>query len=185
MATKKNIFYIFLILIAAQLYIPAQMIYKNNSVVKKGKIYKFQSRPVDPYDPFRGKYINLNYTSNLVNTYKELPLNTDIYATLFENKNGFAAINYLSTQKPNHENYITVKITNQIKNNNSYKTYLEIPFNKFYMNEYKAPQAEITYRDLSSNLQHKVYALVAVYKGDAVIKNVFIDDVTIDKYQKK
>lgn len=56
-----HIFLIFVLVAALQLFIPAQMILKQETILKKGTAYKFKAQPVDPSDPFKGKYINLNY----------------------------------------------------------------------------------------------------------------------------
>ena len=55
------IFIIFIVVGLVQLFVPANMILNEETILKSGTVYKFKTRPVDPNDPFKGKYINLNY----------------------------------------------------------------------------------------------------------------------------
>ncbi|HUR30287.1 MAG TPA: GDYXXLXY domain-containing protein, partial [Saprospiraceae bacterium] len=51
----------FAIMVLVQLYVPASMIMESEKVLKEGKEFKFKTAPVDPTDPFRGKYVELNF----------------------------------------------------------------------------------------------------------------------------
>jgi hypothetical protein len=53
------------------------------------------------------------------------------------------------------------------------------------MEEYKAPRAETIYREQSTDSNSRAYALVSLYKGDAVIKDVFINDTSISEILKR
>ena len=48
---KKTILILFIFVAIVQLVVPISMIYKKESVSKGGEIYKFQTHPIDPYDP--------------------------------------------------------------------------------------------------------------------------------------
>ncbi len=47
------------------------------------------------------------------------------------------------------------------------------------MDEYKAPKAETVYRESTSDTANTTYALVKILKGEAVIENVFINNIPI------
>jgi uncharacterized membrane-anchored protein len=47
------------LVVIAQLYVPLQMMFNQEDIMKTGTEFKFQTAPIDPYDPFRGKYITL------------------------------------------------------------------------------------------------------------------------------
>ena len=51
------IFILFIIVVCAQLFVPSQMIFQQEDVLKTGTAFKFKTQPVDPSDPFKGKYI--------------------------------------------------------------------------------------------------------------------------------
>ena len=59
-----HIFLIFLAVVLVQLVVPAKMIFDKEVILKTGTIYKFKTQPIDPSDPFRGKYVTLNYELN-------------------------------------------------------------------------------------------------------------------------
>src|SRR5690554_461138 len=64
MDNKKFLFIAFILVAIIQLAVPAKMIWDKENVLKSGKEFKFETAPVDPTDPFRGKYIALNYKEN-------------------------------------------------------------------------------------------------------------------------
>ena len=47
------------------------------------------------------------------------------------------------------------------------------------MNENKASNAEVTYAESMTDEKNKTYALVAVKNGEAVIKDVLINDISV------
>ena len=74
-------------------------------------------------------------------------------------------------------------ITTNIKSVNSYgenkNITIEYPFERFYMEEFKAKPAEDAYRDSFEKENTTAYALVYVKNGEAVLENVFINNVPI------
>lgn len=53
-----------IVLFAIQLAIPGYMIFEQNQILTEGTAYKFKTRPIDPYDPFRGRYVTLAFEAN-------------------------------------------------------------------------------------------------------------------------
>ena len=77
---RKYIFILFIILAVAQIAVPAQMIFGREAILKAGTAYKFSTEPVDPSDPFKGKYITLNYDVNNIKTLDSIWLRRqDVY----------------------------------------------------------------------------------------------------------
>jgi len=62
---------LFLIMVAAQIYVPASMVGFNEDIVQNGKEILLEVAPIDPNDPFRGKYITLNFKYNEVDVKKD------------------------------------------------------------------------------------------------------------------
>ena len=62
---------------------------------------------------------------------------------------------------------------------------VEYPFNRFYMEEYKAPAAEAAYRDVQTDSSRVAYALVRIKNGKSAIENVFINDIPIQEIATK
>ena len=61
---------------------------------------------------------------------------------------------------------------------------LNLPFDRFYMAETKAPDAERAYRQNSLRRNHQTYALIRVLNGYAIIENVIIGDQPIADFIK-
>lgn len=185
MKNKNILITLFLFVVAAQLFVPLQMIYNQEDIINTGKLVKFQCEPIDPNDPFRGKYITLNFKESgiKVKNLKEWNSNEAIFAKIETSKDGFAKIKSISKSEPNDNSiYLKLKINYLAGHEN--KIYLDFPFNRFYMNENKAKNAEKVYAQSTLDTTKIAYALVATKNGEAVIKDVLIDEISIKKLAK-
>lgn len=186
MKNKKNILLLFALVVIAQLYVPLQMIFNQEDIIKTGTEFKFQTAPIDPYDAFRGKYITLFFKEReiTVKNVKKYISGETVFATIITTKNGFAKVSSISKSKPENTNsYLKLKIVFSL---NDDKIAINFPFNRFYMNENTAPKAEKIYREFSIKKKNETYALVAIKNGEAVIKDVRINEVSlIDLANKK
>ena len=68
MKTKYTLL-LFALVAIAQAFVPLKMIYDSEKIQHEGTVYKFRTQPIDPTDPFRGKYITLKFDA------EELPTN--------------------------------------------------------------------------------------------------------------
>tara|TARA_R110002050_G_scaffold273113_1_gene417028 strand:+ start:18301 stop:18867 length:567 start_codon:yes stop_codon:yes gene_type:complete len=178
------LFIIFIVVALAQLFIPTQMILNQESILKKGISYKFKTQPVDPSDPFRGKYINLNYEINSFKTTDSLwQRNESIYVYLTNDSLGFAKIDTVSKSVLTENRNQYVKVKAGYYDNYSKKINIQFPFNKYYMEETKAYDAEVAVRNRQrDSLPNNTYALVYVKEGEAVLDDVVIDEISIKDY---
>ncbi|MEM8845949.1 MAG: GDYXXLXY domain-containing protein [Bacteroidota bacterium] len=183
MIPKKAIFSLFILMVLVQLFVPANMIWNNEDVLRTGKEFKFKTAPIDPNDPFRGKYIFLSFDNITV----EIPKEHDwkrgeaIYVSIKEDNNGFAIIDSVSRKEPQQTQDFVKAEVGFINSYQVDKVTMNIryPFERFYMEESKAYDAEITYRETRRDTTKTAYALVNVKEGDAVLKDVLIDGVPI------
>jgi uncharacterized membrane-anchored protein len=186
MNRKKILFPAFIFVALVQLYIPAKMILHKENVLKTGTEYKFKTAPIDPIDPFRGKYIILTYKETTV----DIPNGQDwmegetIYVSFMTDDNGFAKIKSISKKKPT-DNHVFLKTKVSFVSGNSFnKLTIDYPFDRYYMEESKATDAELTYRQIQRDTSRITYALVSIKDGDAVLKDVFIDGTSIREIVK-
>jgi len=56
---KLFLFLLFGVMVLLQWFVPSKMIWNQEDILTNGELYKFECKPIDPYDPFRGKYITL------------------------------------------------------------------------------------------------------------------------------
>ena len=176
---KKPVFILFIIVALVQLAVPAKMILDKENILSLGTPYKFRTAPIDPTDPFRGKYITLNFEANEFEVQNDSLWKTDdvVYVHLGNDKDGFAKIKDITRQPPADDNVDYVKA--RIRYVYDDKVTIEYSFTHFYMEENKAYGAEDIYRSTQLDTAQKVYALVNVRKGEAALKDVMINDVSI------
>lgn len=180
--TKRTIFLLFIALAAVQLYVPASMILGRERVLAKGTLYKFRVAPVDPYDPFRGKYISLRFEANTfpIQNPDEWTTGQPIYVALTTDAAGYAAIANVLPEKPDEAiDYLHTSVEYVSPMEDSSLLYISYPFDRLYLEESKAPEAEATFFDSLSDTTKTTYALVHVLKGQGVLKDVEIDGVPI------
>lgn len=179
-----HIFIGFIVIVMAQIFVPSQMIWKQENVLKSGNVYRFKTMPIDPTDPFRGKYITLNYEMNFFTVEDTSFVYGDkILVYIEKNTNGFAKA-FAVSKKPIDldKDYVVAKVTG---NHNGVVSF-ELPFNRFYMEETKAKDAELAYTEINrDSLKQSVYAEVHVKEGRSVLKDVIIDGVPIQEYVEK
>ena len=177
MKLKPFILILFLLMVAAQLYVPASMIWSKEKVLNEGTPYKFLVRPVDPNDPFRGKYIVVNVEANHLEGSLGYIWEKDeeAYVVLGKDDEGFAKPLYLSVQQPEGVHFVKVKIDYT----DSEKVVFKYPFDRFYMDEDKAYAAEQIYFESLRDTNQLTYALVMVSDGNAVLQDVQIKGTSI------
>ncbi|WP_340064856.1 GDYXXLXY domain-containing protein [Ascidiimonas aurantiaca] len=177
---KRWVFIFFIALAFIQLSVPGYMIYTNEDTFRNGEAFKFVIRPVDPTDPFRGEYITLSFALNEFETEeKGWKYNSDIFIALDRDENGIAVIKSVSSKAPSHtEVYIKAKVTGYYEG----KVSFQLPFNRFYMKEYRAYEAERLFREqVREGTGQDHYAIVFIKKGHALIADVFLDGTSVNK----
>lgn len=183
---KITYFLFFVAAVVAQWFVPMQMIYRQEDILSTGKVFKFKTAPVDPYDAFRGKYIYLNYDQTTVSVpnLKKYKSNDEIFV-LLKDSAGYALATSISKIQPKSGDYVKAKIGWVDQLNPRKLISIEYPFNRFYMNEYKAKPAETAYAESNRNPNTITYALIAVKEGEAIVKDVLINDISIKILAKK
>jgi len=200
MKTKNLIILIiaFVIVVIAQLLVPAKMIFDREDILRSGNEYKFKCAPIDPSDPFRGNYIALNFKEN-VYKFPVMPDNSKnndwtgnekIFVNIEKDKDGFVKINSVSKTRPSESNTNNSDNTDYVKAKVSYystygadsvihKLFINYPFDRFYMEESKAKDADILFSKAFSDTNQVAYALVNIKDGEAIVKDVMIDGVSL------
>ncbi len=186
MNSQRFVLIAFVLVALAQLYVPAKMIFDREKILREGKEYKFKTAPVDPTDFFRGKYITMSYEENSFKVPATETWDSDenIYVQLTTDKDGFAKILSVSKVYPHHDaDYVKAKVNIVEYNSNDLtKIVFEYPFDRFYMEEFKAGDAEEAYRESLRDSAKSTYALVSIKDGEAVLKDVMIDGISIKEY---
>lgn len=184
---KKYIFPAFILVCLIQLFVPAKMIWDREAIISEGTPFKFRAAPVDPNDPFRGKYLDVNFEPNEfeVANIEGLSWGETVYLSLTTDTEGYAAIENLHKEIPLSGDFVRVEVSSVINNPEKKSVFIRYPFNRFYMEESKALAAEELYREVLRDSNRIAYALVMVKNGEAVFKDLIIDDVPIQELVHK
>lgn len=181
---KKTPLIILSALIAAQLAVPFSMIKSRETVLRKGRLYRFKTRPIDPADPFQGRYVRLRIENDFVpgtkEEYSNLKYKAPVYAVLETGDDGFAQFSAMSRFLPQSGDFLKTRYRGSkyewnptTKKRTFAGRRIDIPFNRFYMDEAKAPRAEKIVRD--SSRETNCWVNVRIYNGKAVIEDVFAE----------
>jgi uncharacterized membrane-anchored protein len=180
---KKILIPVFIVVALAQWVVPGSMMWNREGILREGKIFLFETEPVDPSNPFKGKYISLRFKESEITipTSKETFKDGQKVYVVLKVENGFAGIQQLSAKKPSADiDYITASVWYASIDSSSTTIHIKYPFEEYYMNEDKAPKAEEVYFKSLRDTTHKTYAQVKVLKGETVIEDVFIGKIPIE-----
>jgi uncharacterized membrane-anchored protein len=163
---------LFLCLALVQLAVPASMIVRRELTLHSGRQYRFQTAPVDPYDPFRGRYVALNLHANTAPRPLDLSLTSGqrVYAILTEDAEGFATIASLALTPPGGDAYFQTHVSYVSDD----RVHIAIPFDRYYTDEHLAPAAERAYWQHSRLPAHEAYITVRIKDGLAVLEELYI-----------
>jgi GDYXXLXY protein len=179
---KKLILPLLVMAFVAQWLVPAKLIYDSEKTNSAGKIFRFKIRPVDPYDPFRGRYITLSFMDDqaIRDTLEKFSYDESAFVLVGHDSTGTAQIKNISHVPFAEPSYFeaTISYLDRDRIDGLQSIRVDFPFNKFFLEETIAPGAETVYRE-STNDTIPAYALVSILDGKAVLRDVIIRDSSI------
>lgn len=178
--SPRAIFAMFVVVAAVQLAAPVGQIVKHERMLRSGTPYKFRTAPVDPYDAFRGRYVALNYADTVAKSTGTMNYHAPAYVALSQDERGFATFGLLSPEPPASGDYLRVEYLWGDATN----AHFRLPFDKYFMEETKAPQAEDAYRRFGNRRgeTNDTYVVVRVKSGRGVIEDLYIKDTPIRQF---
>jgi uncharacterized membrane-anchored protein len=169
---KKLLLAGLILMIAAQIALPARMMISRFDTLHNGEEFRFKVAPVDPYDAFRGRYVAIALDQTVLARAGREAGGQGMYALLNTDVQGFAYVQRRSAARPLGGAYI--------KGQYQYGSFV-LPLERYYMEEKAAPEAEKAYGE---NSGRNAYITVRVKNGDAVISGLYLDGVRIEDYLK-
>ncbi|MDD5681410.1 MAG: GDYXXLXY domain-containing protein [Candidatus Omnitrophica bacterium] len=179
MKNKQTIiFFLFLVVAFLQIATPFALIRKHEAILKEGEIFKFRTAPIDPFDAFRGRYVALRLEQDKVPMPEGMDLKGDrrIYASITTGEDGCAMISGLSKDPPGDLPYMKVKV----RYISGKDVFLDLPIDRYYMEEKAAKLAETVYRTHSRADKRDAYVVVRIKNGDAAIDKLYIGEKPIE-----
>jgi len=168
------------------------MIVQREITLRRGVPVKFKVAPVDPYDALRGRYVLLRFEAcrnpvkmaqeDAVRRRARLRRGERVYAVLRVDDSGFAKIVEVRRRPPKEGLYVAAWVRYAPQDG---AVVLRLPFEHFYMDEYRAPRAEDLLRRRTAREQHPAYVVVRVLRGRAVLEDLYVDDRPIAAWLEK
>jgi uncharacterized membrane-anchored protein len=182
MNKKKTILILFSILSVILIAVPVSLILQQENILSQGQEFKFKTAPFDPFDAFRGRYVALA----IENTAVAKPDNFNksrgqtVFVSIENLPDGFARFTKIGETAPASGPYLKCKMSFTQGN----KVYFDVPLDKYYLQENKAPKAEELYRRHNRRGQQDGYIVVAVKNGNALIKGLYLGGKPIEELLK-
>lgn len=171
----------------AQIAVPASLMLKHEQTRTDGSLWKFQTAPVDPADPFRGRYVRLSFAAEreavpMADTgLLYIAYDTRMYAELEAGADGYARLVRLHQQRPTNGDYLDVFVRQmrfvEKKEDEGLPpaAHVHLPFDRYYLPEARAPQVEREYADAARDAQANTYVTVRVRNGHAALIDLVLD----------
>ncbi|MBI9101233.1 MAG: GDYXXLXY domain-containing protein [Spirochaetales bacterium] len=176
---KSIIIGLFLLCAAVQLFLSVSMVIDRENILRRGSLHKFHTEPVDPYDPFRGKYVALEINGSVkTSDYMKYEEGEKVFVVLKKDADGFSSLSEIAERKPDGNDFIRLKI-DQINNG---EISFHIPFDRYYIDEDYAEEAETAY--WTGIGENSAYIEVRILKGRAVLRELFFADKPVLDYLK-
>ena len=189
MIPRPYLYIAFGLMAVLQLALPLRTVVDYESTLRNGDAYKFATRPIDPNDPFRGKYVTLDFvpiedelpTDLLIALGLYVSYGQSLYLIIEKDARGYARAVDLRTELPTEEvAYVPVTAGSaKYRDGQVVGLNLHYPFDRFYLEESKAPRAEARYREALRRDSVETYAVVHLRDGVAVIADVMIDGMSL------
>jgi len=165
-----------------QLGVPAAMIARKEIARRNGESFRFRCAPVDPVDPFRGRYVALSFEAErFVGPVGWEPRSGQTaFASIEVDDDGFARVAALLERRPEGGPFVKCRIVWSAPGD---EVVLALPFSRYYMEESKARSAERLYREsVSSSETSDTWAEIAILDGYAVLRELYLDGVPVREH---
>ena len=176
----------FAVIAAAQLAVPAWMIVERERTLRYGQVFKFRTRPIDPVDAFRGRYVWLGLEPDKakVPASSHWHYNQKAFAVLGADTNGFAFVKRLERVRPLNEPAVPVR-ARWFDDKKGVASIDWTGLDRYYMEEGKAPGAEAAYWQHTTRTNRTCHVTVRVLGANAVIEDLFVEGQPIREWLRK
>ena len=180
---KKVVATLFVVLATLHVAVPLQMIGKREWVLRHGSVHRFETAPVDPVDLFRGRYVQLRMKESTATCENKNNFSDGqrLYVSVTKDENGISHLGVASLKRPATGDYFRAAIQNRYGRADTVR--VKLPYDRYYMNEKLAPEAERVYRDFArSDSGKSATVTVRMAHGVAVLEELYVEDKTIYEF---
>jgi len=157
-----------------QLGLPLGVVFEKNDILRNGTEFKIRTQPIDPADPFRGRYVAIDVTVPVPERIQSQGyLRRGYYLRLQADAEGFAQVAAISERPLDGAGVLHMRNASYYGN-----TFIRLPYDRYYMQEKLAPKAERAYFARQGN----AYVTVRVKNGKGVVSGLYLDDIRVEDY---
>jgi len=179
---KSLPFILFALVSLAQWAAPLSQIFKFERTLSNGTLVRLKCSAPDPYDPLRGRYLAVRPEQDSAPIAKDTKLveGQHAYAVLQTGSDGQTTIQELLAEPPAAGDHVRVTFNYEAED----KGYFSWPFDRFYLNEALAPEADKWFAETIRDAKG-IIAEVRVHQGTAVLENLTFDGKSFRDILKK
>ena len=177
--SKKIVFIGFALLI---LSIPIYLMISSENVLENGHRHKIQLRAYDPFDPFRGKYLRLNYDNSVRCDYN-MEKGDAIYITLEKDSLGYSYFSYGSAEAPEDSgDYFKTRVKYM---SSGLATFETDNISKYFINEDKATKAETIVQSYQRDNPDQIYVAIRILDGEIRLEDIYVEEAPLLDFMAK
>jgi hypothetical protein len=166
-----------------QLGVPTQMIVTRERTLREGTAWRFRTAPVDPADAFRGNYLALSFDAESAPVPSNLTVERGerVIVPLLRDAEGFAQLGPVRREPPAGGDWLRLRVgwVETEAPGTGTRAHVELPFDRFYLDEGLAPRADAKFAALGArrgaSAPLPAWAVARVRAGRAVLEDVLID----------
>jgi len=171
---------VFALAAAAQWLVPLAGVWRHERVVTRGSAVRIPCAAPDPYDPLRGRYLAVRPEQEFVPQPAGMPEqgSVPVWAELVTGADGLARIESLSLAPLAGPHVIRLTASRRLLGREAGDVRLEWPFERFYVNERLAPDADELVAERFRAGARPV-AEIRLLDGRAVLVDVLVDGASV------
>lgn len=168
---------IFAITALVQWAAPLSQIWAYEDTLAQGTLIKLKCAAPDPYDPLRGRFLAVRPEQQSVDLSPGTQFENNIpaYGILTTGPDGLATITSLSHTPPPNGDYLKITVNTTYLASNASAASITWPFERFYINEKLAPEADVWFAE-NIRSDQGIIAEVRVHKGRAVLADLTLNN---------
>lgn len=169
---------LFALVALAQLGAAGFAIVKHERTLADGERFLFRVAPVDPEDPFRGRYLQLGFPAATVQGTPPVGAYEHVYAILDRDPEGFARVARLVAEPPRGAPYLSTRIAWT----GPARVQIDLPFARYYEEESIAREADLALAEHTRQGGAGAHVAVRVLAGHAVLEELYLGGVPLRDY---
>ncbi len=178
---------VFTLAVLAQWLLPLSGVWQHEQVIARGVPVRIRCAAPDPYDPLRGRYLAVRPEQGRLPKPVGMPNQGAVpaWATLVEGADGLSRIESLSLDPVSGPTVVRLVASRQRWNREDETVFVEWPFDRFYLNERLAPDADQLIAKRFRDGKEQPVAEIRLLDGRAVLTDVLIDGVSVRELAKE